>query len=144
MRFRPVKLLRWILFLPVGLFAASVLELIPIFIYQFASTVELRFTLLMLIIGIVVAPFVLGFVWLWLWAVLMTPTLSCSVIAPSPKIASVIFGTLYVLFQIVTLLRMVFTDGEVWGIIVYMILFSLLMIGGVYASYSQADEIATD
>ena len=138
------KVLRWILFLPVGLVAASVLEVIPIFSYRFASTVELRFTLLTLIIGIVVVSFLFTFVLLWFMGVFFTPTLSCSLIAPTPKVASVIFGTLFVLFQALTLLPMFVTDDTGWGIIIYKILFSLLLIGGVVASYSQADERVSD
>ena len=128
------KLCRWVLFLPIGIIAAALLESIPIIAFQVAANVELRFTLLTLIVGIFVATLVFSALAYWFIAVFAVPSLACSRIAPNPKVASVIFGTLFVLFQGVTLWGMI--RGETgWGIIAYKIMFSVLLLGGTVMAY---------
>jgi len=134
------KTLRWVLFLPVGLLVAALLESVPIFAYRYAASVELRFTLLTLIIGIIVVSLLFTVSVHWLIAVFFTPKLSCGLIAPTPKIAAVIFGTLFLLFQRRTLLSMVLGGQTGWGIIIYKALFSLLLMGGVVATYAEESD----
>ncbi|MBW7893815.1 MAG: hypothetical protein H3C27_01775 [Opitutaceae bacterium] len=134
------KILRWVLFLPVGLLVSALLESIPIFAYRYAANVELRLTLLTLIIGVIVVSMLFTVLVYWFIGVFFTPKLSCGMIAPTPKIASVIFGTLFVLFQGLTLLGMVLGDQTGWGIIIYKSLFSLLLMGGVVATYVEESD----
>lgn len=129
------KVLRWLLFLPIGFLVTAFLEVIPIFAYGFAANLEMRFTLLTLIIGIVVVSLLLTFSVYWFVGVFFIPKLSCGLVAPTPKVASVIFGTLFVLFQGLTLFSMIFGGQNGWGIIIYKTLFSLLLMGGVVATY---------
>jgi hypothetical protein len=133
------KVCRWILFLPVGLLAAALLESIPIFAFQFAANYELRFTLLTVIVTIFVSAFVLGGIAYWFAGVVLLPTLACGRIAPTPKVASVMFGTLFCFFQGVTLWGMV--RGEAgWGIITYKIVFSVLLVIGIVVTHTADEE----
>ena len=128
--------------MPVGLLAAAILEVIPIFAYRFAATVELKFTLLTLIIGIIIVSFIFLLLSLWWVGVFLTPTLSCRVIAPVPKVATVIYATIFVLFQVPTLVGM-FRDGTGWAIILFKMLFSVLLLGGVVVAYREPEEKVT-
>lgn len=130
--------MRWILFIPIGLALTAVLEGIPIFCYAFASEVEIRFTVLTLLVGCFAATLVLPVAWFWILGVLFSPTLICAVIAPHPKVASVVFGTLFSLFQFLTLARLY--EMQNYGVLTYKIIFSTILICGVFLSYSKFDN----
>lgn len=134
------RILRWLLFLPIGLLVGAVLESIPILAFRFAATVELRFTLLTLIIGLVFAPFLTSLVALWFYGVFLTPMLACGIIAPTPKIASVIFGTLFLSFQVLTLFSWLFDGQTGWALIIFKALFSLWLMGGIIAAHGKNRE----
>lgn len=134
------KVLRWIFFLPVSFLAAAILEAIPIFAYGYAANLELKFTLLTLIIGIICASLLFALIWFWFAGVCFTPMITCGLIAPTPKVASVIFGTAFVLLQGLSLLALILSERIGWGVIIYKILFSILLIAGTVATYCERES----
>jgi len=129
----PGKILRWIVFLPIGFVAAAVLETIPLLAYRFASTFDLKLTLLTLVIGIIVASATFTLFMFWLMAVFLVPGIACQKVAPHAQIASVIFGTLFVLFRGISLVSLWTHVG--WGTITYKVVFSAILFAGIVVAY---------
>jgi hypothetical protein len=125
-------ILKWVAAIPSSLALLWLLQMIPVWMASYASQVELKFTLLNLILGLFVAGILLGSVSLWFAAVFMGPSLICGTLTGRPQIALTIVGTVFSLLQVVYLASLWKLDGM--GILfVYNILFPLLVLFGLFA-----------
>lgn len=132
--------LRWILFLPVAFICLALLQVFPLVVIAAAHSIELRFTLLTLILGIIAASILVSLVGVWFAGVFATPVLACSVIAPNKRIASVIFGTLFVPLQGLNAIGDI-VRHEPWLEVAYQIGFLILVLVGTIAAYQTEDDL---
>ncbi len=131
-------ILRWILFLPVGFISSGFLQATPVLVFYWASSIEWKFTLLNLILGLIAASFITGGVSLWFFGVVMAPYLACKIVAPKKNIAIVIFATLYIFLQAVTLFGYV-TSGYPLLLIIYHTLFAVLLIASCVHHFKDSE-----
>lgn len=133
------KILRWLFFLPIGFLLAGILQMLPPLAVEWARGFRPEISFLTIVLA-VIAVSILGTVcWLWFAAVVMSPVLASRIIAPHRKIAAVIFGTLFCLFQALFVLR-VFLEGGSWVYLGYQLLFAGLTIAGIIVAYKDDDE----
>ena len=133
------QLLRWLVFLPIGLFLTVILQGLPPGAVGLARAYKPEFNFLTIIIAIIVVSFLGIFLSLWLACVWMTPFLSCTLIAPNKKVALVIFGTIFCLFQGEFMLSLL-SDGTSWIFFTYQLSFSGLLIGGIVLAYKEEEN----
>ncbi|NLO02067.1 MAG: hypothetical protein GX126_07090 [Bacteroidales bacterium] len=135
------KNFKWIIWFPTIFIIAAILQLLPIFAYQIARNWDIQITFWNICFGVAVGvPMIIFAASLWAWAVINTPMWTCNKIAPNNKVASVIFGTLFILFQAQTFISMAQKGYGFWAF-VYGGIFSLLLVYGTVAAYQvESDE----
>jgi hypothetical protein len=131
------RFIRWLVFLPIGAILVSILQALPPLAVLWAWGYKLEFNLLTLIIGIFVVSILGAIGWWWFIGLFMTPYLSCKVIAPNNKVGSVIFGTLFCLFQGIFILSL-FGHDPSWVFIIYQIVIAGIVIGGTVMAYKDS------
>ena len=136
------KFLRWILFLPIAFTLSSILQLIPLCAVSFAAGYEMRLTLLTILGCIVLLSVITPLFYFWLMAVFMMPRLVCAVIAPNTRVASVMYGTLFCLGAIWSLVYW-FGSGEyTWTFYLFQIFYAAIIMSGIVIAYQSAEEEA--
>jgi len=130
------KLLRWLTFLPLAFLSIGILQHLPVKAVIWASGYKPEFSFLTLIIGLIALSILGTLGWLWFLGLSMTPYLTCGVIAPNNKIATVIFGTLFCLFQGLFLFGVFYSDAH-WIYKVYMLVVSIIVIGSTVVAYQE-------
>ncbi|MBU2574061.1 MAG: hypothetical protein KKH28_08310 [Elusimicrobia bacterium] len=130
------KSIRWLLFLPVGYILVYILQVVPPLVAAMALHYKPEFNFLVLIIGIIAVSLLCTLGSFWVMGVFMTPTLCCKIIAPNNKIGSVIFGTLFCLFQGFNILAS-FGLAHYWVSIIYQTVFGAITIGGTVMAYME-------
>ena len=130
--------IRWVSFIPIAFILTTLLYAVPPLLYHYASTYELSFTLLSILT--VLFSFTLFFwvVWLWGMGVFYTPILSCVVIAPNNKVASIVYGIFFASY-IISGITFSIKNGD-W-IAVYSLLFSVLHLFGVVIAYREGGDV---
>ena len=130
------KFIRWLVFLPIGFVLGSVLQSIPPIVVAFAASYKPQFSFLVLILALIVLSMLLTCIWLWGLAVFGTPYLSCRVIAPNHRVASVIFATLFIFCELAFILGLI-GRREPWILVIYNIIFSAIFVGGCVVAYKE-------
>jgi hypothetical protein len=137
----PGKTLRWILFLPIGIALASLLEMLLLAFVNFATAYQLTMNLLTafllllaLSIGLTIAVF-------YIVAVINLPRLVCVWIAPSQRISSVILGLFFLISQTLTILGQI--GNTPTAITFSKVLFSLLFLGGTIFAFIKTKEVSS-
>jgi hypothetical protein len=137
------KILRWIFFLPIGFAIAAILQAIPIFAYNFARSFglfDIKITFWNVCLGIVFGvPIIILLLVFWIAGVLYTPFWSCGKIAPNNKVASVIFGPIFIFGQTFTFIGMAQKDYGFWSF-AYGGLFSIVLFIGIITAYQKSDD----
>jgi hypothetical protein len=133
------RFIRWLVFLPIGCVLVAILQALPPLAVRLASGYKPEFSCLVLLLAIVAAGMLIPICSMWFMGVWMTPYLSCRLIAPNHKVGSVIFGTLFCLFQGIFILTL-FGGDYSWVEILYQILFTAIVIGGTVAAYKDSDK----
>jgi len=130
------KCLRWLIFLPVTSIGIFLLELTGWSILEWTANFRIHMTLLWLIV--IVALFgLLGTILTIFWAlIVLAIKFGCELIAPRPKPARTIWGTVYILGQI-NLLTGAWNRGT--GLYLgYTIVFMLATVGAlIYCAYAE-------
>jgi hypothetical protein len=131
------RIIRWMVFLPIGFGVAALLEAVPLLGAQWAAGVELKLTLLSLLGGLIALSILGTVVPMWFMAVYTWPTVVCAVLAPRAPVAAVIFGTLFVLFQGLVVLGVLLDEGGIaWLFLCYKLGFSAVLIAGMVTAHS--------
>ena len=137
------KIFKWIIWFPIIFIIVAILQVLPIFAYEIARILglwDINITFWNICFGIVIGvPLFMFLASLWGWAVISTPMWTCNKIAPNNKVASVIFGTLFILFQALTFVGMAQKGYGIWAF-VYGGVFSLLLVFGTVAAYQVESE----
>lgn len=131
---RIIKFLRWIIFIPIGMILVSWLETLPPRVVIYAMSTKPEFNYLTLIIGIFVVSILGTIFFLWLFLICASVTLSCNVIAPNGKIASIIFGTVYCLLALPQLIDSRI-QGLPWIITAYLCAVMIIVTSSTVLSY---------
>ena len=131
----PMKIVRWILFLPIGWVLWLILYALPILAVSITASWKPEFSFLILLIGLIVISFVGAFLGLWLFALSFTPVLACRIIAPNNKIASVIYGTIFVPYAVATFIMMI-NNGTPWIILGYFLFASVVFFYGIITAHA--------
>jgi len=128
--------LRWLIFLPIGYLAIGILEVIPLWLWSTFSVPIGELTLLKLLVGIVLVGITLTAAWWYLIAAFFIPRLCCNIIAPTHKVASIIFATLLT-YHLASWILFKF-HAVPWGLIlVECILYILLLLGSISAYFEE-------
>lgn len=139
------RFLRWVAFLPVGVVLVTILQALPTMVVNLAVYLIVRWELklnfltglLAVVMLCLICPMILFYTWFpWLYK---TPVLSCAIIAPNNKIASVIFGALFCIFQGWYLLSL-FTEATFWIFRWYQLAFTGIVLAGTVASYQDEQD----
>ncbi|MEN8255860.1 MAG: hypothetical protein ABFR33_10380 [Verrucomicrobiota bacterium] len=93
-------------------------------------------TFLAIIIAILVVPVFIVLGGIWFVGVLLTPYLNCGLIAPDNRVAAVIYGMLFCLFEGVFLLS-ILAGGTSWISFGYQLVFLGISVGGIAISYKE-------
>lgn len=131
------RVIRWLLFLPVGFILVSILASLPPMALALAWGYKPEFSFLILIAAIFVVSIGGTIFCFWVGGVWMTPYLICRVIAPNNKVGSVIFGTLFCLYWVINILMSFLGDAS-WVLIIYQMVFVGIVIGGTVMAYQDS------
>jgi hypothetical protein len=129
------RVLRWIVFLPIGVVLASVLQSIPPLAVVLAASWHPHFSFLILILGLIALSILGTLAWFWFMASLFTPVLACRVIAPNHRVAAVVFPTLSILYEGSFILRLV--GDTPWLLVIYHVIFTIILVAGCVVAYKQ-------
>ena len=129
------KLIRWLVFIPIGFVLGSILQSLPPLGVELARRYKPEFNFLTILIAIVVVSILGSVGWFWVLGVAATPVLACRVIAPNHRVGAVIFGTLFCLFQAIYTLGL-FGHAS-WIFILYQLIFSTIFIVGIVIAYKE-------
>ncbi len=134
------RVIRWVVFLPTGFVLAFLLYYIPIFAVAYAMSYDIEMTLFSIMLAIFLVSIALVLVNFWFIGVYSVPMLSCGLIAPNAKVASIIYGTFYVFNTIIGgQLPMLFSYEKNWWLIIYSVVFSIIHFVGIVFAY-KSDE----
>lgn len=131
------RLIRWLLFIPIGYLLACILQTLPPLAFALAWGWKLEFNFFVLIVAVIAVSFLTSICVFWCACVYLTPYLSCKIIAPDNKVGSVIFGTLFCLFQGIFLLKELLGHDPSWLSIIYQIVFAGIVIVGTVTAYKE-------
>ncbi len=131
------RFFRWLVFLPLCFTLTAILQVIPPWIGRLIENYPRRdLNLLTIMFAGFVASFLLGVAYWWLIGLIMSIRLCCYQIAPNNKVASVIFGSLFCVFQWSFLASYRGTNMP-WLFWVYQTVFSILVIVGTVLTYKE-------
>jgi hypothetical protein len=135
------KTLRWILFLPIGVILAVILETLLLGFVNFAAAYQLKTNLLTAIILLLTIAIGLPVTLLYIVAVVNLPRFVCGRIAPSQRISSVVLGLFFLICQTITLLGQIGNTSK--AIIFAKVLFSFFfLVGTVFAFFEPRERSA--
>lgn len=131
-------ILKWILFLPVALLFTIILQSGLVYIFILAKHTGF-FTLnpsFWNILGWIAfkIPIILFIIGAWCSLVVWSPILACNKVAPNPQVSSVIYGTVFVILEFFTVINLAHRGFGIWTM-VYQVVFSCLLIFGIWLSY---------
>lgn len=132
------KTLRWILFLPIGIILAVILEALLLGFVNFAAAYQLKMNLLTVIILLLTIAIGLPVTLLYIVAVVNLPRFVCGRIAPSQHITSVLLGLFFLICQTITLLGQIGNTST--AIILAKVIFSLLFLAGTVFAFFEPRE----
>ncbi len=133
-----IVMLRWISFLPIGFILTATLQVIPSLAVGLVKA-NLPDSTFLLIVGAVLAiPIFIVLGWAWCMTVLMTPHLSCRVIAPGNGAPAIIYGMLFCLFE-GTFLVSILKGGTPWIPLAYQLIFLGIGLGGMVMLYKEIE-----
>ncbi len=127
------RVLRWIVFLPIGVVLASVLQSIPPLAVVFAASWHPQFSFLILILGVIAVSILGTLATLWFAASLYTPVLVCRFIAPNHRVAAIVFAMFSILYEGSFILRLV--GDTPWLLVIYHIVFTIILVAGCVVAY---------
>src|SRR4029453_8338538 len=119
----------------IGFVLGSILQSLPPLGVELARAYKPEFNFLTILIAIIVVSILTTVVGLWFFGVFGTPVLSCRIIAPNHRVASVMFGTLFCLFQGLYILGLI--GRASWVYILYQLVFSATFIFGIVTAYNE-------
>lgn len=129
------RIMRWILFLPVGLTVVFLLTLIPPLFYFWAMSYKIDMSLGSIMLAIFAVSMAFSLLSLWVGAVYYSAVFSCLIVAPNPKVASVIYGTMYVLFLVINPLYTQLSSGYHFMQVIYTIAVAIIHTVGIVSAY---------
>lgn len=130
-----MHLVRWVIFLPIAFVLLAIVEWIALSAIQFSLDVELKFTLFTLLLGIFIFSVGSLIVVPFFAALYSVPRIACTIVAPRPRGALIVFGTLFVLFSIANLIGLL--GLAPWWVIVFKIIVFCSVMAGVIGAYSD-------
>ena len=132
--------LRWITYLPIGFSLTILLQAIPPLIAGLAKAHMPESIFLVTLIAVMAVPafIVLGLI--WFIGVLAMPHLNCGFIAPSKRVAVIIYGMLFCLFE-GSFLISILTGGASWSFLGYQFVFSVITVSGIVMVYKEMDPV---
>lgn len=133
-----IILLRWILFLPIGFMLTTTLQVIPSLVAGLVKANLPESTLLTIVGAVVAIPILIVLGWAWCMGVLMTPYLSCRIIAPSNGASAVLYGMLFCLFE-GTYLVSILKGGASWASLAYQLIFLGITVDGLVILYKEIE-----
>jgi hypothetical protein len=135
------KTLRWILFLPIGIILAALLEMLLLAFVNFATEYHLTMNLLSSLLLLLALPIGITLGVVYIATVVNLPRLVCGWIAPSNRISSVALGLFFLISQTLTILGQI---GNVSTVIIFSkVLFSLLFLGGTVFVFFEPKEVSS-
>jgi hypothetical protein len=137
----PGKTLRWILFLPIGITLAALLEMLLLAFVNFTTSYQLTMNLLTAFLLLLAVSIGLTIAALYTAAVINLPRLVCVWIAPSQRISSVVLGFFFLISQTLTILGQIGNTPTV--IIISKVLFSLMFLGGTIFAFIETKEVSS-
>lgn len=132
----PVKIIRLFLYIPIGFILLSILQMIPIALFNWLAIKSFTPNWLSILIALFVVSIAAGVAGFYGVVVYFTTILACRIIAPWRRISTVVFGTLFLLAEIVVMVSWCRTGNLEWFLI-YHISFTLTVVGGLFASYTN-------
>ena len=130
----PVKVLRWIAFLPLAFLLLALWQALGAFCWRLLADVKVD-SLLEVVIAIIIAGVAINLVFLWIAAFAGIPYYLCTVVAPNSRVAAVMFGTLFG-FLHGSRVVFLFVEGALWWGVGSLVVL-LLVFGGLIASYNE-------
>lgn len=127
-----VKVIRAVLFIPVGFTILIILQMLPPFLYIWISLKSVTFTWRSVLIAIFVVPSAMTVYSALVYGATM---LTCRIIAPWYRVCTVVFGTLFLVASAMSLIVWYREGHSIWFMI-YQIVFNFLVIAGLFGSYS--------
>jgi hypothetical protein len=134
--------LRWIAYLPVGFCLTILLQAIPPLIAGLAKAHMPESIFLITLLAVIAVPSLIVFGLLWIVGVLAMPQLNCGFIAPSKRVAVIIYGMLFCLFE-GSFLISILTGGASWIFLIYQFVFSVITVSGIVMVYKETDPVRT-
>lgn len=132
--------LRWITYLPIGFGLTILLQAIPPLIAGLAKAHMPESVVLTILFAVVAVPVLITLGVLWIIGVLAMPYLNCGFIAPSKRVAVVIYGLLFCLFE-GSFLISILTGGASWIYSVYQFAFAVITVSGIVLVYKEMDPL---
>ncbi|MDA3798760.1 MAG: hypothetical protein PF692_06745 [Kiritimatiellae bacterium] len=129
----PIKIIRLIIFIPFGFILLSLLQMIPIALFNWLAIKPFVPTWLSILIAISVVSIAGGIAWFYGTIVYFATILTCRIIAPWHRVSAVIFGTLFLVAEIVSMISWCRAGNPAW-FLVYHIIFTLVVVGGLFGS----------
>lgn len=129
-----IKVLRWLVFIPLAFLLLAIVGAAWGLAIDAARQIEINTLLGIVIVVILVTSLPLFF--LFVTPYFLIPYGACGLVAPNPKVGSVILGTLYVLFQGMGILGGLSAGKSGWWVLGHTLVAIIVMVG-VVAAYNQ-------
>ena len=134
----PVKIIRAILFIPIGFILLSILQMLPIVLVNWLALKPFSLNWLSILIALIVVSIASGVAGFYAVIVYFITVLTCRIIAPWYRGSTVIFGTLFLLAEVLSMISWCRAGNSAWFLI-YHIIFTLVVIGGIFGSYATEE-----
>lgn len=132
--------LRWITYLPIGFSLTILLQAIPPLIVGLAKAHMPESVFIITILAVIAVPILIVLGLIWVIGVLAMPHLNCGFIAPSKRIAVIIYGMLFGLFEGFFLVS-ILTGGASRIFLGYQFVFSAITVSGIVLVYKEANPV---
>ncbi len=136
------KSIRWIVFIPGIYLGLAIVYLIAFGVAGmvhswFGGKIELSFGVIVLAIIAATIGLSVGlqFVFMVIFAIGAIPTLFCGTVAPNPRLAAPIFGTIYVLGNLLVIAQAI--GAKEWGALVFYVATTIAVLIGTKSAYDS-------
>jgi len=131
----PVKIVRAILFIPIGLIILFVLQAIPIVLFNWIALKPFTLNWLSVLAALFIVSIGGGIAYFYAMLVFFSPMLTCKIIAPWCRVATIIFGVLFVVLEFLW-----YQAGNSLWFLIYNMIFTLVVVSGLVVSYATTVE----
>ena len=131
----PVKMIRAVLFIPIGFIILSILQMLPIVLLNWLALKPFSLNWLSILLALFVVSIAAGVAWFYAVLVYFATVLTCRIIAPWYRVSTIVFGTLFVLAEVLSMISWCRAGNSAW-LLIYHIIFTLVVIGGMFGSYA--------